>query len=198
MTTPPVFESFDLYSPYSDVGPYRATDYWNLPEGTLCELIEGRLIMSPSPTSLHQTVLLILSEVFLQAARATNGIALVAPMDVVLADDAILQPDLLFVSQPRREIVKDRVEGPPDLVVEILSAGTERRDRVEKLELYARYGVQEYWIVDPAARLCEFLLNEGGRYVVSSARAERYQSPRCPEIDFDLAEFWREVARRLP
>jgi Uma2 family endonuclease len=95
------------------------------------------------------------------------------------------------------KIVKDRIEGPPDLVIEIIS-GTARRDRVEKLDLYARYGVAEYWIVDPQTQLIEFLINENGRFVVQSPANDRYQSPHLPEVEIQLASFWREVDERLP
>ena len=118
-------------------------------------------------------------------------------MDVRLSDDTILQPDLLYITKQRRQIVRKRVEGPPDLVIEIIS-GTARRDRVEKLDLYAQYGVGEYWIVDPASRVFDFLVNDGGRFVVHSPADNRYQSPRLPEVEIQLADFWREVDERLP
>ena len=143
------FESFEAFSPFSDVGPYRAADYWQLPEGSPVELIKGRFVGSPRPNVLHQTIVGLLFEMLQAAARTTGSKAMFAPMDVTLSDDTILQPDLLYISKPRRHIVKQRVEGPPDLVIEIIS-GTSRRDRVAKLDLYGRYDVSEYWIVDPA------------------------------------------------
>jgi Uma2 family endonuclease len=195
-TTTYHFESFEAFSPFSDVGPYRAADYWQLPEGAPYELIRGRLMMSPSPIPRHQVVLLLLAERFLQIARKAGGIVLPAPMDVVLSDDTILQPDLLYVSKQRRPIVRNRVEGPPDLVVEIIS-GTARRDRVEKLDLYARYCVSEYWIVDPAAQHIEFLLNEGGKFVVQSPVNDCYRSSRLSEVELQVADFWREVDAQM-
>lgn len=197
-TAPLQYETFDAYSPYCDAGPYRAADYWQLPEGEPVELVRGRLMMSPSPIPLHQIVIVRLSRILEEAERAEGGLALIAPMDVVLSDDTILQPDLLYIAKDRRDIVQDRIEGPPDLVVEILSAGTERRDRLEKLDLYARYQVPEYWIVDPQTQLFEFLINENGRYVVMPQGEGRYQSPRLPEIAIELAPFWQEVDKRLP
>jgi Uma2 family endonuclease len=196
-TTAFQFESFEAFSPFSDVGPYRAADYWLLPEGAPIELIRGRFVMSPSPVPRHQIVMMLLTEIFLQIARRSGGIALCAPMDVVLSDDTILQPDLLYVALPRRAIVKRRVEGAPDLVIEIIS-GTSRRDRVEKLDVYARFGVAEYWIVDPETQLFEFLINEAGRFIVHSPVNDRYQSSRLPEVEIQLADFWREVEERLP
>jgi Uma2 family endonuclease len=82
-------------------------------------------------------------------------------------------------------------------VIEIVS-GTTRRDRVEKLDLYAGFGVSEYWIVDPSAQLIEFLINENGQYVFQSPANDRYQSVRFPEVEIHLADFWREVDERLP
>ncbi len=198
MSTVPIqYEAFEAFSAYSSLGPYRAADFFRLPEGEPCELIQGRFIMSPSPTTKHQTILLLLSELFLSFARETGGLVLCAPMDVVLSDHTVLQPDLLYIAKERRAIVQRRIEGPPDLVIEILSPGTERRDRLAKLDLYARYGVSEYWIVDPTAELFEFLLNDEGRYVVLSQPNEEFESPRLPEVKFQLADFWKEVAARL-
>jgi len=196
-TTAFQFESFEAFSPFSDVGPYRAADYWQLPEGAPIELIKGRFVVSPSPIPRHQIVLLLLSEHFLRIARSSGGVVLFAPMDVVFSDDTILQPDLLYITQQRRGIIRQRVEGAPDLVIEIIS-GTSRRDRVEKLDLYARFGVGEYWIVDPETQLFEFLINESGRFIVHSSVNDCYHSSRLPEIEIQLADFWREVEERLP
>jgi len=119
-------------------------------------------------------------------------------MDVVLSEDTILQPDLLYLSKERRHLAKDRVEGPPDLVIEILSPATDRRDRTEKLDLYAKYGVPEYWLVDPVSQLFQFLSLEESNYVIQQQPDDHYRSPRLPEIAIDLAAFWAEVERRLP
>jgi Uma2 family endonuclease len=117
-------------------------------------------------------------------------------MDVILSDDTILQPDLLYIAKDRRGIVGNRVNGAPDLVIEILSPDSGRRDKTEKLDLYAKYGVAEYWIVDPCAQMIEFLILDQGRYEMLQPADDRYQSPRLPEVEIDLAVFWREVDRR--
>lgn len=191
------FESYKAFSPYVSTGPYRAADYWQLPDGVPIELIQGRFVVSPSPASAHQIVAAFLTGLFVDIARKTGGIAMSAPMDVLLSDETVLQPDVLYISKSRLGIVKQRVVGPPDLVIEIIS-GTARRDRVEKLDLYARFGVAEYWIVDPQTQLIEFLINENGRFVVQSPANDRYQSPLLPEVEIQLANFWREVEERLP
>ena len=190
------FEPFEAFSPLTTVGPYRAADYWKLPEGERVELIRGRLIMSPSPSSLHQIVILRLARILERAEEAADGLMLISPMDVILSEDTILQPDLLYIAKERRGIVKRRVEGSPDLVVEILSPDSGRRDKTEKLDLYAKYGVAEYWIVDPTSQVIEFLLLDQGRYVMMQPSDNRYQSPRLSEVEIDLAAFWGEVDRR--
>jgi Uma2 family endonuclease len=190
------FEPFTAFSPFSDLGPYRAADYWELPEGEPVELMKGRFVVSPSPNVLHQTIIGILFEILQACARKTGSKALLSPMDVILSNDTILQPDLLYVSKARRGIVKQRIDGAPDLVVEIIS-GSARRDRIEKLDLYARYGVAEYWIVEPEAQVIQFLINENGRFVVHTPTDNRYRSPQLPEVEIQIADFWHEVDRQM-
>ncbi|HYO26207.1 MAG TPA: Uma2 family endonuclease [Lacipirellulaceae bacterium] len=186
------------FTPVTHQGPYRAADYWQLPEGERLELLRGELVMSPSPHTLHQIVVILLAELFVGISRRSGGFALCSPADVVLSDDTVLQPDILSIAAARRNIVGDRIQGPPDLVIEVISPGAERRDRVEKLDLYAKYGVAEYWIVDPRPRTFDFLLLEGSRYSVVTGVDNRYRSPRAPEVEIDLAGFWAEVAERWP
>jgi Uma2 family endonuclease len=193
-----LFVTFEGFSPAPQLGPYRAADYWQLPEGAPVELIRGELVMSPSPRSAHQVVVMELGGLLLEIAKRSGGVALCAPIDVILSDDTILQPDVLYISKARRSILGDRVNGPPDVVVEVLSAGAERRDRVAKLDAYERFGAPEFWIVDYRAQTIDFLLLENGRYSVMKSAEGRYQSPRLPELQIDLASFWREVAERLP
>ncbi|MCC6492648.1 MAG: Uma2 family endonuclease [Pirellulales bacterium] len=192
------FTTFEGFSPIAELGPYRAEDYWQLPEGAPVELIRGELVMSPAPRSAHQIMVGELYAVLWTAAKTSGGLAIVSPADVVLSDSTILQPDVLYIAKHRRGIVGDRVNGPPDLVVEVLSQGAERRDRVAKLDAYARYEVPEFWIVDYRARMIDFLVLENGRYVVMNTAEGKYQSPRLPELSIDLATFWNEVAQRLP
>jgi Uma2 family endonuclease len=192
------FVKFDGFSPVSTLGPYRAPDYWKIPEGEPVELIRGELVMSPAPKSSHQIVVVLLTELFSGICRKSGGFALCAPSDVILSDDTILQPDVFYIAKERCGIVGDRINGAPDLVIEVLSTGAERCDRVAKIDAYARYGVPEFWIIDYKARMIDFLLLDSGRYVMMKAADNRYQSPRLPEVQIDLATFWREVAERLP
>ena len=134
-------------------------DYRNLPEESRYELIEGDLLMSPSPSTLHQRIVLRLAEILSAWARANGaGEVFVAPCDVILSEMDVLQPDVLLVSRERSSIVQEKgVFGAPDLVAEVLSPATAERDRTVKTKLYARAGVREIWLVDPASRTVEVL-----------------------------------------
>jgi Uma2 family endonuclease len=116
------------------------------------ELVWGTVREPAAPRFQHQAVVTRLTVLLDREARIDNrGTVVVSPIDVVLdiAQALVLQPDILYVSTARRCIVGEWVSGAPDLVVEVLSPGTARTDRSEKLEWYGTYGVREYWLVDP-------------------------------------------------
>ncbi|HXO19556.1 MAG TPA: Uma2 family endonuclease [Thermoanaerobaculia bacterium] len=184
-------------SPPPDLGPYGRRDYDALADEPRCELILGRFYLTPGPSPLHQMVVFLLARRLDEIAGSTGGLALPAPLDVVLADHSVVQPDVIYIAAPRRGIVQERIEGAPDLLVEVLSPGTVRRDRGEKLALYAQAGVREYWIVDPRERQIEFLVNEGGRFVVALPAGAEYRSQALPEVHLDLAALWQQLAARL-
>lgn len=129
-------------------------DYVLLPDdGKRYEILDGDLYVTPSPTARHQEVSFNLALALGQYVRAQGiGKIFTAPLDVVLADDSIAQPDILFIAKERLGIVQDVVHGAPDLLIEILSPGTRERDRTLKRHLYARHGVRELWLVDPDDR----------------------------------------------
>jgi Uma2 family endonuclease len=191
------YETLSGFTPPSTLGSYRAADYWKLPEGEPVELLRGRLIVSPAPDTLHQTLSIMLSTFLFNISQRTGGRALAAPTDVVLDDHTILQPDALYVRRDRKSIIRDRVYGPPDLLIEILSPSNSRRDRVDKLNLYAEYGVTEYWIVDPIERQFDFLVNRGGKFEIQPQHDDRYSSSILAEIEIDLAAFWRSLDEQL-
>ncbi|MBI2154339.1 MAG: Uma2 family endonuclease [Candidatus Rokubacteria bacterium] len=140
-------------------------DYCLLPDdGRRYEILDGELYMTPSPSRAHQRFALnLLVALHAFVTRHDSGEVFVAPFDVILAKTTVVVPDLVFVRRERLDIVTNRgIEGAPDLVVEILSPDSARRDRVEKAQLYARYDVPHYWLVDPEARAIEaFELAEG-------------------------------------
>jgi Uma2 family endonuclease len=193
----PHFDVLPGFTPVSGLGPHRAVDYFELDEGEPVELIHGRLVVSPSPNYEHQTILILLGEWLLGVARKSGGRMAPAPFDVELADHSIVQPDLIYVRRERRGVIQHHLLGPPDLAIEIISGSNARRDRVDKLALYAEFGVAEYWIVDPRERQFDFLVNRNGRFEVQPQRDDRYASPVLPELVLDLAPFWGEVDRQL-
>jgi Uma2 family endonuclease len=137
-------------------------DYMSIPEGDdrRFELIDGELILAPSPVPMHQRILLNLLRLVADFVEIQNlGEVIVSPMDVVLSDYDVFQPDILFISRSRLHIIGDsNIQGAPDLVIEVLSPSTESRDRGTKLRQYLRFGVREYWIIDPQNKTCEVLL----------------------------------------
>ncbi|MBW0000463.1 MAG: Uma2 family endonuclease [Verrucomicrobia bacterium] len=132
--------------------PLTVEEYKNLPEtGPRYQLIEGDLYMAPAPNRFHQDVSRNLQGALDRYLEANPiGVFYNAPFDVYLTNTDVFQPDLLVVLNPNRSILTDAgAEGPPDLVVEILSPKTRQLDLVNKKRVYARLGVKELWIIDP-------------------------------------------------
>jgi Uma2 family endonuclease len=185
-------------SPDSAIGPYRRADYARLPDEPRCELVYGKFYLSPSPTLLHQIVVRRLCRRLEDIADPLGGVVSAAPLDTILSDHTVVQPDILYISPERLSIAGKWIEGAPDLVVEVLSPGTARYDCSEKLRAYAELGVREYWIADANERKIEFLVNRDGQFHVVLPRDGIYRSEVLPEIGLDLADFWDDVERRTP
>ena len=153
-------------------GKYTYADYAATPDDERWELIDGELYrMAAGASTRHQLVSGTLEDLIKDSVRPSGaGWVLHAPYDVILSDANTVEPDILFVSAARRSIITERAcEGAPDLVVEVLSPSNSRRDLEVKRELYARFGVPEYLIVDPYQETVVSLTNpsadEGeGRY----------------------------------
>lgn len=167
-------------------------DYLKTADDERYELLDGELATSPSPREIHQYVL---GRLFLRLGAFIFGRNLgrvyCSPFDVVLSETDVVRPDLLFVSSGRANIITaDNVQGAPDLVIEILSPFTAERDGTIKLDLYARHGVREYWIVDPDAKTVMLLWRGRSRFeVVSIYGAEQnLRSPTLRGFSLDLAE----------
>ena len=140
-------------------------EYFRLPETTAAHnLINGRLYKSPSQLANHQRIVLTIGHALVEYARQAGGEAFIAPMDCHLPDGNVLQPDALYIRAANSDIVQDHVIGAPDLVVEVLSRGTRRFDRTTKLEIYARNGVLEAWLVDPDSETVIVFSGEGGSW----------------------------------
>ena len=132
--------------------------YCLLPDdGKQYEVIDGELFMTPAPKPRHQKIVLRLAEELSRFVRENSlGEVFVAPVDVLLDQHTVLEPDVLFISTARVSIVKeDAIEGPPDLVVEVLSPSTFYKDLRKKMTAYSQFGVQEYWVVDPETQTIE-------------------------------------------
>ena len=159
-------------------------------DGKRYEIIDGELFVSPSPNVLHQ---LVVTQLTIFLGRFLNdhplGRVYVAPLDVLFSHFDVVEPDILYVSKARSAILtKQNVQGSPDLVVEVLSPSTEKVDRTTKLKVYARYGVEEYWIIDPDGISAEIYRRESsGLELAATLRAEEsLASPLFPGFSLPL------------
>ncbi|HLC15383.1 MAG TPA: Uma2 family endonuclease [Thermodesulfovibrionia bacterium] len=135
-------------------------DYQRLAEGAPYQLIDGELIMSPAPKPKHQRILMRIIEKLIPLSKG-RGDLFVAPVDVYFDDEDAFQPDIIFISNQKKHIIKDDgIYGAPDLVIEILSKSTAYYDLNKKFKVYEKYGVNEYWIIDPDAQTIELYRND--------------------------------------
>jgi Uma2 family endonuclease len=179
------------------LGRCRRRDYAALPDRQACELLLGRIYGRPRPSVAHDIVLDGAWRQLKLIAAATGGRAYRGPVDIALADHSVVKPDVFYLSAGQRDLVVGQAGGAPDLVVEVLSPETVRQDRREKLSLYARCGVKEYWLLDPEPRVAEFLVNEAGRFVVTLPDAGRHRSPTIAGLTLDLTRLWQSVEEAL-
>lgn len=176
--------------------PFTYEEYKRLPESLAPhELLNGELYVSPSPSTSHQRIVQNLGYLLLRHVRETGaGRVFHAPMDVVLDENGrrhVAQPDLLFIRRERAGIITEAgIVGAPDLVIEVLSPGTASRDRGLKKTIYARAGVPELWLVDPAlerVEVCALGAAEYGAPVVHE-RAAVLTPAALPDLRLPLAE----------
>ncbi len=169
-------------------------DYLNTPDDKRYELLDGELVMPPAPGELHQSVSGMLGWKLVQFAVENRlGRVYHAPFDVVLSNTDVVQPDLIFVSNERADIITPaNIQGAPDLVVEILSPSTAARDKTFKRSLYARHGITEYWMVDLTERTIIVLrLGERGFEVVNTyGEGETLTSPTLQGFTLSLNEIF--------
>ena len=146
--------------------------YYDIPERY--EIIEGiRYDFLSSPKYAHQKLLMNLHLVF-HSSCDREGEILLAPLDVHFDEDNIVQPDLIYIAREHMDIIRDGyIFGVPDLVVEILSESTGKRDKTIKKRLYENFGVKEYWVVDPLYRLVEQFVLDNGRYQLEETLSEQ-------------------------
>jgi Uma2 family endonuclease len=173
-------------------------DLLGLPEDLLRhELIDGEHLMSPAPGSKHQRVVMNLSwQIRGYLEDHPLGSVYGAPFDVVFSDFDVAEPDLLYVSaeRERRLLTERHLAGAPDLVVEVLSPSTARIDQGKKRGLYERYGVGEYWIIDPVKETVKvYCLSKGlfqlGAELIRGAESspQSLSTPLLPGLAMQLA-----------
>jgi Uma2 family endonuclease len=170
-------------------------DYLATPEdGQRYEIIEGELHVTPAPRPIHQRVSRRIESMLGEYFHARSlGEVFYAPIDLILTRHDVLQPDVLVVDD--RGLITERgIEGPPLLVVEILSRGTAERDRGVKARRYAELGIRHYWLVDPAARCVEcFGLTTGGfERLIEADGDATLEHPDFPGLALPLSTLWAD------
>jgi Uma2 family endonuclease len=159
--------------------PKSMLEIWeSLPEGTLCQLINNKLVMSPAPIDIHQVILgEIYIEISLYLRKNKIGQIRIAPYDVHFSKQNILQPDILFIKNENLDKIQDKgVFGAPDLIIEILSPSTSQVDWEEKKLIYERYGVQEYFLVEPNSKSVTSFFLKNGEYEEQKSTEAKIQS----------------------
>ncbi|MBF0486853.1 MAG: Uma2 family endonuclease [Nitrospirae bacterium] len=136
----------------------------------LTEIINGEEVMGPSPFGKHQRIVFNLADIMRHyVIKSDLGEVCLSPLDVILEDSTNrLQPDIIFIRKENMAIFQDWIRGVPDMVCEIVSPGTYRKDTAVKREIYERYRVPEYWIVIPELLTIEILTIENNRYITHS------------------------------
>ena len=149
--------------------------------------------MSPAPAPKHQRIVAHLFR-HLDDFASDRGVdeVFLAPLDVVLDQRQTVQPDIVFVAKGNERIVKDAIRGVPDLVMEVVSKGSRQLDRVKKKSLYERFGIKEYWIVDPEAETIEvFGLADGTYRLISKSEFGRSaESELLPGFNIPVSSLW--------
>lgn len=173
----------------------RFEDWLRLPEDNrFYEILGGELVVSPPPATQHQRIVRDLTlELHHFVEEGGLGEVLFAPVGVKLSDRDVVEPDIVVVlAESPARIGTQVIEGPPDLVVEVLSPGTAQRDLGPKREIYQRTGVREYWVVDPREGRIEVLQAVEGRFHRSGlfSAGEALTSPLLPGFELPLARIF--------
>jgi len=168
-------------------------DYVTFPDqdGIRKEIIEGELFMSPAPSIKHQLILKRLSQLLDRFVHQKFlGEVVFAPCDVIFSNINILQPDIIYISRENFEILTElNVKGAPDLIIEILSPSTIENDRIYKKLVYEKFGVKEYWIVDPEEEIIEVWSLQDARFqlVQKAGKDQKLKSKLLEELELDLS-----------
>ncbi len=171
-------------------------DYIKISDDKRYELMNGELIMTPSPVPKHQRVSRKIEFILEKFVSGDNlGEVFDAPCDVYLDNENVVQPDILFISKERLNIIGEKnIEGAPDLVIEIILENSVYRDMVQKKKLYARFGVKEYWIVIPDEKEIEVYILKDNTYQLyqTYGKADTLESPALKDLKIVLKEIFSE------
>ncbi|OFV92894.1 MAG: hypothetical protein A3G76_10350 [Acidobacteria bacterium RIFCSPLOWO2_12_FULL_65_11] len=172
-------------------------DFLNFPDdGKRHEIIDGEHYVTPSPSTKHQRVSMnVTLALGNHVKRHATGEVFAAPFDVVFSSFDVVEPDLLYISRERREVLTNKhVRGSPDLVVEILSPGTRKTDEVTKRKLYERFGVKEYWVVDPELDAIKVYRRDNGPFArsaeLTAEAGDVLTTPLLPDFSVSLSEIF--------
>ena len=174
-------------------------DFVHFPDdGKRHELIDGEHYVTPSPNLKHQSIVMNLTGLIWSYLRENKvGVVFGSPLDVVFSHFDVVEPDLLFVSEARRKVLTAKnIQGAPDLVVEVGSPSTRRRDERLKHQLYERFGVSEYWVVDPDIEIIKVYRLTDSRYTrvseLTLGANDVLTTPLLPGLELPLAEIFAE------
>ena len=165
-------------------------DIKDLPEDAgRTEIVNGELVLSPTPASRHQRICTLLGAEIVPFIRKRDlGWMFASPMHTILAVHVHYEPDLCFIRKNRLSIVKEKfIDGPPDLAIEVISESNRTHDTVVKFNDYARYGIEEYWLVDPREEEISSWFLSGGKYELlgRARRGERVTTRVFEELDLN-------------
>ncbi len=181
----------------NDSEGFTYQDYLKIPEeaGYQFEVLEGTLIKEPSPNVLHQRVSRRLQRILEDYLWEVDpeGEVFSAPLDVTLSDNNVVQPDLFYIASTQKTIINEkRIDGAPVLAIEIISPYNTRKDRLLKMRIYQKSGIENYWLVDPAEKIMEcFALRDGIYALLASGMDEDVlEHPDFKGLSIELGKLW--------
>mgnify|MGYP001945688081 CR=1 FL=1 len=173
-------------------------DYASFDDNNRYELVQGKLeLMSPSPSTIHQLVNAGLFKMLHENCTSDYYI-FYAPIDVILSPYDVRQPDIVLVHRNRTDILSKRgIEGTPDLVIEIISPSSLKRDKVDKIKTYAQFYIPEYWIVDPNSETLEQYVLKDERFEIVNIfqNDETVTSPNINCVSFKVNEIFADLPK---
>lgn len=169
------------------------TDFCRLPDDNLVhEIIDGVHYMNPAPVPFHQKVIgMLFTQIQGYLTEHPLGEAYFAPVDILFSDYDVVEPDLVYIAREHLDILTEKnVQGAPDLLAEVLSPGTRKKDLELKYHLYEQHGVREYWIVDPGLKTVRVLRLEQGRYREAAllGHGDTLTTPLLPGLEIPLVK----------